>query len=246
MSEPMTTPRDTPDRNAAADGAGTEEDPRLHRAQKLIRRQERNLRKARAEGWLAGVAAMLRPGDLAVDCGANVGVVTAVLAETGADVVAFEPDPYAFSRLEARFTDHPRVTLVQAAVGMEEGRVQLMRATNFDDNPAGASVKSTVLDGGRMIDKGQGVEVAMIDLPAFLEAQIAGRGEVAFVKMDIEGAELALLEELDGRGLLGGPVRCLVAETHERKFRALRPRFRRLREDFAAKYPAGRVNLDWI
>lgn len=62
------------------------------KAEALIRRQKRNLRKAHAEGYLAGVAAMLRPGDLALDLGANMGVVTDILARTGADVVAFEPD----------------------------------------------------------------------------------------------------------------------------------------------------------
>jgi len=55
----------------------------------LIRRQKRNLRKAWAEGYLTAITAMLKPGDLAVDCGANMGVVTERLAATGADVIAF-------------------------------------------------------------------------------------------------------------------------------------------------------------
>ena len=215
------------------------------RAETLIRRQQRNLRKARAEGFLAGIAAMLRPGDLAVDCGANVGVVTAVLAETGADVVCFEPDPYAFARLSDRFADHPRVTLVNAAVGVGSGTVRLLRAVNFADNPATASVKSTILEGGRQIDAEQGIDVPLVDFPGWLAARIAARGEVAFIKMDIEGAELALLEALHAQGLLAA-VRCLVAETHERKFRDLRPRYRALRDTLAAAYPPGKVNLDWI
>ena len=47
----------------------------------------------------------LKPGDLVMDCGANMGVVTAVLAATGADVIAYEPDPYAFGTLEQKFGD---------------------------------------------------------------------------------------------------------------------------------------------
>lgn len=216
-----------------------------HRAEVLIRRQKRNLRKAAAEGFLSGVAAMLRPGDLALDCGANVGVVTRVLAATGADIVSFEPDPFAFGRLQAAFSSHPRVDLVNAAVGVTEGTVRLMRAENFDDNPDGASVKSTILQGGRMINEAAGIDVRLMDFPAYLESKIAERGEVAFVKMDIEGAELHLLEEMDRRGLLVH-IRCLVAETHERKFRDLRPRYKALRAKFAKKYPGGHVNLDWI
>ena len=215
------------------------------RARQMIRRQERNLRKARAEGFLDGVAAMLRPGDLAIDCGANMGVVTAVLAETGADVIAFEPDPFAFATLQEKFAGHPRVTLVNAAVGVAAGTVRLMRAENFGDNPVAASVKSTILGGGRAIDAANAIEVPLIDFPAFLRERIAERGQVAFVKMDIEGAELDILETLDREGLVAG-VRCLVAETHERKFRDLRERFRALHERYAAAYPGGRIRLDWI
>lgn len=219
--------------------------PAEEKARKLIRRQKRNLRKARAEGFLAGVAAMLRKGDLAIDCGANLGVVTRVLAATEADVMAFEPDPWAFAQLHEQFGAHPRVTLVNAAVGTSDGTVRLMRAEGFDANPAGASVRSTVLDGGRAIDAGNAVEVPLVDFPRLLSEEIAARGEVAFVKMDIEGAELDILEAMQARALVG-PVRCLVAETHERKFKEMRPRYRALRDTLGAAWPASKVNLDWI
>ncbi|NUB46539.1 FkbM family methyltransferase [Fertoebacter nigrum] len=215
------------------------------RAEAMIRRQKRNLRKASAEGFLTGVTAMLRPGDLALDCGANVGAITGLLAATGADVIAFEPDPFAFAALSKGFADHPQVTLVNAAVGATGGTVRLMRAANFTDNPAGASVKSTILPGGRAIDAASGFDVPLIAFPDLLREKIAERGEVAFVKMDIEGAELDILEALDAEGLLGH-IRCLVVETHERKFKALRPRYRALREGFAERYPGTRINLDWI
>lgn len=214
-------------------------------AEALIRRARRNQRKAWAEGYLAGVCAMLRPGDLAVDLGANVGEITAKLAATGADVVAFEPDPITFAKLEARFAGQANVTLVHAAVGVAEGTVRLMRADNFATNPHGASVKSTILDGGRRIDAASAVEVALVDFPAWVRQQVAARGGIAFVKMDIEGAELDILEAMDREGLFAG-IRGLVAETHERKFPDLRPRYRALKAAIAENEPSGRINLDWI
>lgn len=215
------------------------------KAATLIRRARRNLRKAGALGFLSGVCAMLRPGDLVLDCGANMGSVTRVLAATGADVIAYEPDPYTFEKLRAAFADVPNVTLVNAAVGVGTGTVRLMRATTFEKNPDGASVSSTILDGGRGIDTENAVEVPLIDFPGLVRDAAARRGGIAFVKMDIEGAELEILEAMEAEDLFRH-VRCLVAETHEKKFADLRDRYKALRERLAGKYPAGRVNLDWI
>lgn len=214
------------------------------RAEVMIRRQKRNMRKAWAEGYLTAICAMLRPGDLAVDCGANMGVVTERLAATGAKVIAFEPDPRTFETLQKKFGDVENVTLVNAAVGIGTGTVKLMRAEDFSDNPVGASVKSTILGGGRGIDADNAVDVPLIDFPSFLREKQA-EGGITFLKLDIEGAELEILETMEREGSFN-LVRCLVAETHERKFKELRPRFKELRRKVAKKYKPSHVNLDWI
>ncbi len=211
----------------------------------LLRRQKRNQRKAWAEGYMTAICAMLRPGDLVMDCGANVGDVAKLLAATGADVLAFEPDPFAFQTLQNRFAGAENVTLVNAALGVRAGTVRLMRASNFTENPEGASVKSTILDGGRRIDPEHSIEVKLLDFPALVREKLAERGEIAFVKMDIEGAELDILEALDREGLFKD-IRAPVAETHERKFKALRGRYQALRETVATNDPTGKINLDWI
>ncbi len=213
--------------------------------QKLKRRHKRDLRYARAEGMLQGVLSMLRPGDVVVDCGANQGDVTAPLAETGAEVQAFEPDPYNLAKLTERFFGVANVHLRGAAVGVAPGTVRLMRAANWDANPDLASVKSTVVAGGQNIAEGDGIDVPLIDFPAFLGGLIAAHGRVAFVKMDIEGAELDLLDAMLKQRLFDD-IQLTVAETHERKFKELRPRFAALRDAMAAAYPPTRVNLDWI
>src|SRR5262245_51819241 len=45
----------------------------------------------------------VRPGDVMIDCGANVGDVTSLLARSGATIYAFEPNPLCFAILSNRF-----------------------------------------------------------------------------------------------------------------------------------------------
>jgi len=208
-------------------------------------KEQRRLKNARSEGMMQGIVSMLQPGDVVLDCGANVGAVCEPLAQSGATVHAFEPDPYAFSQLSARVGQFDNVTLHNAAVGSHAGTVKLQRATGFDDDPARNSVKSTIIEGGRSTDGGETVDVEMIDFPAFVRALLAEHGKIAFLKMDIEGAELDLMETMFAADMFKD-IRLTVVETHEKKFKELRPRYAKLREDVGAKYPITKINLDWI
>lgn len=214
---------------------------------KARRRLKRHVRTAQSEGFMTGAAAMLRPGDVVIDCGANVGDVTEVLSATGATVHCFEPDPYAFSLLEDRFGDAANVHLHNQAAGVTAGSIGLMRAESFGEDPKKNTVMSTTLPGGRGIstETDNVIEVEMIDFPAFLSGLVAEHGDIAMLKMDIEGAELDILEAMEERDLFA-PVRVTLVETHERKFPDLRPRFRALKERIGEKYATSKVNLDWI
>lgn len=216
-------------------------------AEKQRRRMERNLRHAHARGLMQGIVSMLRPGDVVLDCGANVGDVTLPLAATGAHVHAFEPDPYAFDKLHKRTKGLDNVTLHNAAVGVDAGEIHLMRAANFEDNPKGGSVKSTIIAGGRGINEEaqDQIAVTLLSLPDVIRDLVRDHGQIAFLKMDIEGAELDILEHMLAQDLFA-QVGLTVVETHERKFRDLRPRFKALRQEVASKYPVTKVNLDWI
>lgn len=214
---------------------------------RIRRRQRRNERAAWANGFLTDVTGMLKPGDIAIDCGANAGDISDKLLSSGAEVIAFDPEQWAHEKLTARFAANPRFTLHPVAVGTAPGTVRLMRASNFSENEALGSVKSTIVAGGRNIDEdcGNSIEVAQIDFIAFLRDLIATRGEVAFLEIDIEGAELDLIPAIHAAGLFRS-IRCTVVETHERKFRNLRQDFTKLRDLIASEYAPSHVNLDWI
>ncbi|MDF1727183.1 MAG: FkbM family methyltransferase [Sulfitobacter sp.] len=212
---------------------------------KTRRREQRIRRNAKARGFLSGVLAMLKPGDLAIDCGANIGKVSTHLAGTPADIYCYEPDPFAFGALSTAMEGLGNVTLHNAAVGTVAGTVQLQRAAGIEEDAKKNSVRSSILPGGEGMGETSSVEVELIDFPELLEREIAARGDIAFIKMDIEGAELELLEELHARDLIRH-IRCMVVETHENKFPELAGRFAALRKTFAEAYPSHKVNLDWI
>lgn len=211
----------------------------------MISRKEKRRRASQSREVLDRVVARLRPGDLAFDCGANVGKVTGELAATGAEVHAFEPDPIAFAALSDRVGALPNVTLHNVAVGAAPGEAVLRRDAHFEKNPLGRTTRSTLIEGGRRIGTEENtVTVQVIDLPALLRQTIQRKGGIAFLKIDIEGAEVDLLEVME-REALFDHIDLTVVETHEKKFRKLRPRFRSLRKRLGSRYPLTRLNLDW-
>ena len=183
----------------------------------------------------------LRRGTVAVDCGANVGNVTALLAERGAEVYAFEPNPAAFHVLERRFAGRPAVHCLQKAVAAMAGTSRLYLHVDANDDPVGWSAGSSLLQEKPNVDPGTCIEVETVDLDAFL----AGLGRpVAVLKLDVEGAEIEILERLLDTGRLGDVWNVLV-EMHDRKVPGLAERGAALRRRLDDERYA-HVRLDWV
>ncbi|MEM8849749.1 MAG: FkbM family methyltransferase [Pseudomonadota bacterium] len=226
------------------------------------RRAARRERHAWARGVLDGILSQLRPGDVALDCGANVGEISVPIAQTGATLYSFEPDPVAFARLAERLAPFPNAHPIAAAVSDKVGTATLRRTARVPDDPLGATVSSTLMDGNGDADVagGNDLDVPVIDLTDVLRDMIAGRvprampprpgirrrpGRVALLKMDIQGEELNLLPALHDADLLTH-IGCTLVETHQRKFRDLRRDFLQMRRDIGGLYSARKVNLDWV
>jgi len=58
----------------------------------------------------------LGKNSIVIDCGANVGYISKMLASTGATVIAFEPDPIAFEKLQQRCRFSKNITLIKKGV----------------------------------------------------------------------------------------------------------------------------------
>jgi FkbM family methyltransferase len=133
---------------------------------------------------------LLRPGDLFVDVGANLGYYTAMgsrLVGPSGRVLAFEPSPVCFPRLERLVAvgglDNVRV--FRAAVGAAEGTSTLYNAADADNS--GAATLRPDLGGDDV-----GVEVRVLRLDDVPE--LAKADSVALLKVDTEGFEEQVLE----------------------------------------------------
>lgn len=145
---------------------------------------------------------------LILDCGANVGMATLYFLwrYPRAEVHAFEPDAATFSLLQRNITVNGlnAARAHQAAVSDRDGQIAFYR----DDSDPGHPMMSTMP--GRM--RGTDATVESVALSSFLERELPER-EIDFLKLDIEGAEDAVLRDLAESGAIHR-VRELVVEYH--------------------------------
>ena len=116
---------------------------------------------------------LLRPGDLFVDVGANIGSYSIWAGEIGAEVVALEPAADTFALLEENIAlNGYRILAVRAVAGPTSGTVRV------------TSGRDTV----NRITRTGGVEADMVTLDS-----VVGERVVAGVKIDVEGFEIEVL-----------------------------------------------------
>ena len=193
----------------------------------------------------AAVFSSLRAGDIAIDCGASVGDVTARMSEQGATVYAFEPNPITFRQLQARFKDTPGVTCFNQ--GVLDRNTQLPFYFHEDIDPAREDnllVKangSSLLSFKGNVSQKNFVEVDVIDLSEFIRQL---NRPVKILKIDVEGVEYEILNKLIDTGAYRGIEQILV-ETHEKKIPELRSKHTALIERIAAS-DIENINLNWM
>jgi FkbM family methyltransferase len=143
--------------------------------------------------WEPGVSAVieanLRAGDVFVDIGANIGYDSLLAASLGADVVSVEAAPSTFARLTENLDRNPelgcRVRAVNVAVSDRPGELDLYE---FGPSNTGATTTIAARHGTRC------ATVQAARLGDILTA--AERAAVRLVKMDVEGAEPAILDDI--------------------------------------------------
>lgn len=128
-----------------------------------------------------------------IDCGSNIGISILFFKKLfpQAKVTGFEPDPAAFALLSWNVTENrlSEVYLHNMAVTAKTGEIAFFR----DSRSPGSLVMSTVK--GRI--DGASRQVPCVALSGFVKDSV-----VDLLKMDIEGAEMDVMLELEASGVL--------------------------------------------
>jgi len=136
----------------------------------------------------------IRDGDVLLDVGANIGwyslVLDRIAGEARADIYAFEPDPENFVLLgeNRALNAAQRVHPVQLGVSDRTGTFELHR---FGGSNRGRHSMLPIHEGGT-------IEIRTITLDEFWAHEELGERIPRFLKMDIEGFELAALHGAEG------------------------------------------------
>ena len=154
----------------------------------------------------------LPKGSLVIDVGANVGKFTDIFLKKGFKVHAFEPDPIAINELKKICgNDNENLELFEVAVGIKEESKKLYRYRKFDVANPETTIGSSLLSFRSGKDK-PFVEIKCIDFIKYLKNI---DNKIALLKIDIEGAEVEILEKIVDEGIHKKIGRIYV-ETHER------------------------------
>jgi len=151
---------------------------------------------------LALIAPHLRPGMVAFDVGANIGYLAMYLRQRigpSGELFCFEPEPENYAELESNLLRNrlDNCHAISAAVGAQEGTVTFARGLNGHVAPDGT----------------EGISVPVLTLDGFVGQR--GLARVDFVKIDVEGFEVDVLNGM--KGLLSRPGKpILYIEVHAR------------------------------
>ena len=177
-----------------------------------------------------------------IDLGANVGEYTRKMASVAKRVIAFEPDPWTLAVLQANVADLQNVRIENAAAGTFEGRVLLYRHARFEQNPALYSESSSLIASKSNVTEEGAIEVRQID---FIDYLYRLNEDIGVIKIDIEGAEVDLLEALLDRPEIVKRIHYIFVETHESRIPGHELRVKAL-HDRVQGMQRPIINLYWL
>lgn len=209
----------------------------IRQSRKGLRSISKNIKRKRYFKILMS----LKQGDIAIDCGANVGEVTEKMASGGATVYAFEPNPLVFEILSSKFKDFKNVECIQKGLWDKESTIKFFCHQKTDEDEIKYSTGSSIYENKSNVNKEKFFEAQIIDLTDFITKL---NSKIKFIKIDVEGAEYDIINkiiDLDLHKKIGN----ILVETHAHKIPELKEKANIVTEKIKAKRVKN-IHMDWI
>jgi FkbM family methyltransferase len=140
----------------------------------------------------------IRPGDVVLDIGANIGFYASILSELvgpEGEVHCFEPDPENFSKLKEAGGNIKNIFLNNKAVGAETGTLTIYTSNELNVDHRTYKPESYA---------------SKFEIPAVsIDDYLAGK-KADFIKMDIQGFEIAAIKGMKATLESNGSVKVLT------------------------------------
>lgn len=183
----------------------------------------------------------LKPTDLVIDVGANMGLVTECLANTKAKVIAFEPNSKALKELYLVASRYQNVEVLGVAAGTKSKVAKLYLHKDSADSDEDYTQASSLKVEKPNVSSDNYEEVSEIDFARFI---VELDRPIELIKIDIEGYEVELINHLLDAGALEN-VQMVYLETHERKFEALKASTVKLKQRIKDEGLEQKFFYDW-
>lgn len=184
-----------------------------------------------------------KEGSVAIDCGANVGLVTEAIKDSGfSKIYAFEPNPYAYQILQNKFANETNIECIPKAVShsSKAGPAKLYFHEKANSNQVKYSTGCSTASDKNNVDQNNFMVVEMVGISDFIKKL---NKPVGLLKIDVEGTEADIINDLFESGL-ASQIDHIFVETHEEKVPSSREDMKLIREKI---YREGikNIHLEW-
>ena len=187
-------------------------------------------------------------GAVCIDCGGNIGLFSDLVLSQGGESHLFEPIPVLFSKLSLKYKENSHFHLYNAAVGVRNETVTFSMPDIINDNYLLFSQSSLVnteqIDNELITAKSISYEVNSIRLTEFIERLLQNHESIYILKLDVEGSEFDILEDLIETQLYK-MINHIFCETHERFVVNGVQRLENIKDKIAL-LNIENIHLDWV
>jgi len=178
--------------------------------------------------------------DIIIDFGANVGNVIKPISNIGCQIIAFEPNPYAFKILKQNYEYNKNVNCIRKAVSTKNGMSKLFLHENSEQDNLLWSTGSSLVKTKNNVDSSNYVIVETINFSEYL---LSLEGQIKLVKIDIEGEELNVINQILDNDL-NDKIDHILVETHQKKIPSHRTKLDNLKKRIR-EMNISNISLDW-